>query len=338
VKSTVSKSPLLDSLAVSTSTACLICGGGLELIQRGGACNLEPSDFNPSCHRVGEHYDLYRCVECGTVQQPSLPRGHRLHALYRAGSDERYMLEERGRRRSARRLLDRLGAHVPRGRLLQVGCSYGLLLDEARRRGYAVEGVELSSEAARYSRERLGLPVREMAIEDLELEGERYDAILLVDVLEHLEDPLATLERLRAALSPGGVLLVVTPDPSSLVARGAGAHWWCYVPAHYCLIPRKTLRELLGSCGLTVVEEAWSVHSFTLAYWLSGLGERGGWAGGMITWVAARLPGKLLLTASLKDERVLLARESPGVEAPAGRRMSLSKRRFQKIGTSGCVP
>lgn len=314
--------PLLDSLAVSTPTACLVCGGWLELSQRGGARELKPSDFNPSCHRVGEHYDLFRCVECGTVQQPSLPRGHRLHELYRAGSDERYMLEERGRRRSARRLLDRLGARMPGGRLLQVGCSYGLLLDEARRRGYAVEGVELSSEAARYAREQLGLPVRETAIEELELERERYDAILLVDVLEHLEDPLATLARLRRALAPRGLLLVVTPDPSSLVARGAGAHWWCYVPAHYCLIPRRTLRELLGSCGLTVVEEAWSVHSFTLAYWLSGLGERGGRAGRMIARVAARLPRSLLLTASLKDERVLLACDTTTAEAFAGRLIS----------------
>jgi 2-polyprenyl-3-methyl-5-hydroxy-6-metoxy-1,4-benzoquinol methylase len=271
---------------------------------------------------VGEHYDLYRCVACGTVQQPSLPRGEQLHELYRAGSDQRYMLEERGRRRSAIRLLDLLDTHVPRGRLLQVGCSYGLLLDEARRRGYDVEGVELSREAARYSRERLGLKVHEMAIEELELEGARYDAILLVDVLEHLEDPLATLEYLRAALAPGGAMLIVTPDPASIVARAAGSRWWCYVPAHLCLIPRRTLRELLKARGLTVLADRLSVHTFTLRYWLAGLGERGGWAGRAIAWVAARIPPDLMLTASLADERVMLASARNQTEAhtPAYRR------------------
>ena len=272
---------------------------------------------------MGEHYDLYRCVECGTVQQPSLPRGEKLHELYRAGSDERYMLEERGRRRSARRLLDLLGAHMPRGRLLQVGCSYGLLLDEARRRGYDVEGVELSIEAARYSRERLDLPVRTMAIEDVELEGERYDAILLVDVLEHLEDPIATLESLLAVLAPGGAMLIVTPDPSSVVARTAGSRWWCYVPAHLCLIPRKALRELLQAHGLTVLEDRLSVHSFTLRYWLAGLGERGGWAGRAIAWVTARIPRELMLTASLQrracDARLLESSDrDPRARIPAG--------------------
>jgi SAM-dependent methyltransferase len=273
---------------------------------------------------VGEHYDLYRCIECGAIQQPLLPCGHELHELYRAGSDERYMIEERGRRRSARRLLDLLGTHVSRGRLLQVGCSYGLLLDEARRRGYDVEGVELSSEAARYAHERLGLAVREMAVEDMEFAGDRYDAILLVDVLEHLEDPLATLERLLTVTAPGGVVLIVTPDPSSLVARAAGSRWWCYVPAHSCLIPHETLRGLLEERGLEVVEDGFSVHSFTLRYWLAGLGERGGWAGRAIAWMAARIPRDMSLTASLKDERVVLARLAPktATSVPASQRVS----------------
>lgn len=54
--------------------------------------------------------------------------------------------------------------------------------------------------------------------------------------------------------------------------------------------------------------------SFTLGYWLAGLGERGGWASGMIASLASRLPRKLMLTASLRDEHVLLAR-APAADA-----------------------
>jgi 2-polyprenyl-3-methyl-5-hydroxy-6-metoxy-1,4-benzoquinol methylase len=301
------------SSAPQTPTACRICKGRLEFVQRGSSSKYEPSDFSPSCHRVGEHGDLYRCGDCGTVHQPSLPRGRELHDLYRAMSDERYLGEEAGRRRTARGLLDLLARHVPRGRLLQVGCGHGLLLDEARRRGYEVAGVELSVEAVRHARERLGLPVRDTALEDAALEdaaleGERYDAVLMVDVLEHLDDPVVALERLSALLRPEGALLVVTPDPASLVARVAGGRWWCYLPSHVCLIPRGTLHELIRGRGLVVVEDVPSVHSFTLAYWLAGLGERGGWLGSAVAYVAARLPRTVMLTASLRDERVLLAR------------------------------
>jgi SAM-dependent methyltransferase len=220
------------------------------------------------------------------------------------------MREERGRRRTARRLLNLLGMYVARGRLLQVGCGYGLLLDEARRSGYEVEGVEVAIEAARYAREQLGLPVREVAVEVAAFEGERYDAVLLIDVLEHLDDPVAVLDRLLARLAPDGVLMIVTPDPSSLVARAAGSRWWCYVPAHCCLIPRRTLHQLITARGLVVVEDVASVHSFTLRYWLAGLGERGGWSGRAIAYLAARLPRRVMLTASLRDERVLLARRA----------------------------
>jgi SAM-dependent methyltransferase len=223
-------------------------------------------------------------------------------------SDERYLLEERGRRRTSRRLLDLVGRYVASGRLLQVGCGYGLLLDEARKRGYDVEGVEVATRPARYARERLGLPVREMPIEDADMRDARYDAILLVDVIEHLDDPVLVLDRLLAALAPDGVLLIVTPDPSSPVARLVSRRWWCYVPAHACLIPRASLRGLLQDRGLAVLEDRWSVHSFSLSYWLAGLSERAGWAGRAITALAARLPSSVMLTASLKDERVFLAR------------------------------
>jgi SAM-dependent methyltransferase len=299
---------------MSAPTICRICNGPLTLIQRGAGSTYEPSVFSPSYHRSGAHGDLYRCNDCGTVHQSSAPRGSDLHDRYRAMSDERYLQEEEGRRRHARRLLDVLAAYVPRGRLLDVGCGYGLMLDEARRRGYEVEGVELSVDGGRYARERLGLTVREFALEDgaldEELASERYDAVLAIDVLEHFDDPVAALDRLHALLAPGGALLIVTPDPSSLVARLAGRRWWCYEPAHICLIPRKKVYELLRDLGLDVEEDIPLVHTFSLGYWLAGLSESSGWAKGAIAYLAARLPRKMTLTASLRDDRVLLARHS----------------------------
>jgi 2-polyprenyl-3-methyl-5-hydroxy-6-metoxy-1,4-benzoquinol methylase len=301
---------------MSPPTTCRICNGELKLMRLGSRRAYDPSAFRPSCHGVGEHGDLYRCKDCGTVHQPSLPHGHELRALYREMSDDSYLHEEEGRRRTARRLLDLLGAYVPRGRLLEVGCGHGLLLDEARRRGYDVEGLELSAEAARFARENLNLSVREMALEEATLDGERYDAIVIIDVLEHLDDPVAALDCLCPRLALGGALLIATPDPSSLVARIAGRRWWCYIPAHLCLIPRRTLRGLLTAHSLALVEDVPFKLSFTLRYWLSGLGERSGWVGKPIRWIVERLPRSIMLTTALRDEHVLLAcRAAAGTRA-----------------------
>src|SRR5438105_2653192 len=157
---------------------CRICSGELAFARAGRGSSTVPSGFVPTCHRPGDHGDLYRCRDCGTVQQPSLPRGTALYRFYREMHDDGYLAEEEGRRRTARRLLDMLEPRAPGARLLEVGCGHGLLLDEARSRGYAVKGLDLSAEAVRFAREELKLPVEEAPVEEAVPEGDRFDAIV----------------------------------------------------------------------------------------------------------------------------------------------------------------
>ncbi len=282
---------------------CRICPGRLRLLHAGSDAAADAASFSPTNHRPGEYGDLLRCERCGSVQQPSLPRGDALHDLYRTMHDEHYLDEEAGRRRTARRLLGMLGGAG--GRLLDVGCGHGLLVDEARAAGWDAEGIELSARAAAYARDRLGLRVAEETLADV---SGVFDAIVLADVLEHVDDPLAELDRCVALLAPGGALCVVTPDPASRTARLAGARWWGYLPAHTVLIPRATLRTLLVERGLSLVEERTLVRTFTLHYWMAGLAERGGALGGFVSAVRRVVPARASVSLSLGDETVLVAR------------------------------
>jgi SAM-dependent methyltransferase len=191
-----------------------------------------------------------------------------------------------------------------------------LLLDEARARGFAVTGLELSRAAARHARAALGLDVREIPFEDFADEA-GFQVVVLADVIEHLDDPVAALERCAALLAPGGVLCVVTPDPSSLTARLAGPRWWGYLPAHTNLLPRATLRELLSAGGLVLSTDVPLVRTFSARYWVAGLGERAGAAGRGLLALADRLPGPATLSLSLGDERVMLAHRVETRRAPA---------------------
>ncbi len=287
---------------------CRICNGRLELCHRGRGGRLRAADLAPSNHRPGEHGDLFECVECGAVQQPSLPSGDDLHALYRDMRDDAYMQEEAGRRATARRLLDLVARHLPGGRLLDVGCGHGLLLDEARRRGYEASGVELSRTAAAYARGTLGLDVAEVPLE--EVTG-RYEVVVLADVVEHLDDPAGALRACAELVADGGVLCVVTPDPTSATARLAGERWWGLVPAHTCLLPRRTLRELIAATGLVISDDVPLVRSFELRYWLAGLSERGGRAGAALRALGRTSVGRRTVSLSLGDERVVLAHRVP---------------------------
>ena len=299
---------------------CRICSGPLRLLHEGSGEEARAESFSPTNHRAGEYGDLYACERCGTVQQPSLPHGEALLDLYRAMQDDHYLEEETGRRRTARRLLRLLPSG---GRLLEIGCGHGLLLDEARAEGFDVDGLELSRDAAAYARDVLGLRVHERTL--AEHAGGPYDAIVLADVIEHLDDPLAALDRCVSLLAPGGSLCVVTPDPASRTARMAGARWWGYLPAHTYLLPRATLRELLRERGLEVTAEKSLVRSFTLRYWMAGLAERGGAVGAAVTAMQRLVPRRARLSLSLGDETVLVARN--GVRA--GERVAGGDRRVE---------
>jgi len=288
---------------------CPVCSGSLRLLHRGAATAPVPEDLSPSCHRPGVYGDLYRCGDCFAVVQPSLPAGAVLEDLYRGMADRAYLDEERGRRATANRLLDLIAPGRAEGRLLDVGCGHGLLLDEARRRGYDVQGLELSSGAAAHARDVLGLPVREAPLESLGADEDgRWAVVVLADVLEHLGDPAGALARCEALLAPGGALLVVTPDPASAAARVAGPRWWGFLPAHTILLPRALLRELVAATGLIIARDVPFVRTFSLAYWASGLAERSA-AAARVGAALRRVAGAAPLSLSLGDERVVVARK-----------------------------
>jgi SAM-dependent methyltransferase len=297
--------------------ACDICGGPLELRQAGDGSVLTPDMLVPTNHEPGRHRDLYACAHCGTVHQPGLPSGPELAELYRDMSDDLYLSEEEGRRATARRLVDLIRRHVPAGDLLDVGCGHGLLLDEARRSGYSVTGLELSESARAYATDVLGLDVRDETIERFAAKAEcSFKVVVLADVIEHLEDPLGALDACERLLAPGGALCVITPDPSSAAARLAGPRWWGYIPAHTYLFPRQTLRELLEARGLVISEDVPLVRSFEFRYWLNGLAERGRQFGKLARAAAKTRVGGRTLSMSLGDERVMLAHKVPVAHAP----------------------
>jgi SAM-dependent methyltransferase len=287
----------------------------MDLRIRGGGAPLSAEALSPSHHEPSRHGDLLACRECAAVQQPMLPAGAALHDLYRDMRDDAYLGEEQGRRATGARLLDLIATRAPGGRLLDVGCGPGLLLDEARARGYDTVGLELSRDSARHARDRLGLDVREEALEEF-ADASGFDVLVLADVIEHLDDPVGGIARCAGLLRPGGVLCVVTPDPSSLTARLAGRRWWGFVPAHTCLLPRATLRELLAAAGLVISDDVPLVRTFSARRWVEGLAERLGPVGAPLSAAARRLPARAAISASLGDERVVLAHRIDVERAP----------------------
>jgi SAM-dependent methyltransferase len=270
---------------------CRLCGGQTELRYPGQAGWADTGDLAPSSHQVGVHGDLYVCVRCGTVQPDELPTPEFMASRYADTEDEHYLDEERGRRRTAHRLLDLLGERVPPGRLLDIGCGHGLLMAEARDRGWDPTGLELSRSATAHAR-KIGLRVLEERIEDAALEPASFQAVVAVDLIEHVHEPRDFIARCRELLVP---------------ARAFGRRWWGYIPSHLHLLPRRMLRELLAAEGFALADDVAMVRDFSLRYWVSGLADRGG-PMGRLKGLVDRLPDPdRLIGVALGDERVMVA-------------------------------
>ena len=154
---------------MATETACRVCAGDLSLRIVGSDGHAPVAEaFSPSLHEPGATATCSSASSAAPSSSRCCRPAPSCTTLYRDMRDDAYLTEEAGRRATAARLLDLIAAQVPAGRLLDVGCGHGLLLDEARRRGYDTVGLELSREAARHAREALGLDVREVPLEDFD--------------------------------------------------------------------------------------------------------------------------------------------------------------------------
>jgi len=200
------------------------------------------------CERV------VRCRRCGLIYvspRVVLPDGVR---AYSVAEEAHYFEGQREQRlavaRQVIRQLARCG--VAPGRLLDVGCGDGLLLALAARGGWEVWGVDTSPEVL--ARARAEVPEAHLAAEDLvraDLPLEAFDAITLINVLEHVPHPRQVLARCAQLLRPGGVLLIHVPNAGGIRARLQGPHWRHVEPLiHLYYFRYRPLARLVAAVGL----------------------------------------------------------------------------------------
>lgn len=153
--------------------------------------------------------------------------------------------------RAARKKIDLMFLDdVTPGRVLEVGCGEGALLDDLKKRGWSVEGQEVDENAAKHARQIYGLDVHVGDLVELALEAGRYDAIVMTHVLEHVHDPRALLAECRRLLAPGGRVVIATPNPNSYGHAKFGASWrGLEPPRHLHLFPPAAAARLAELAG-----------------------------------------------------------------------------------------
>jgi len=147
-----------------------------------------------------------------------------------------------------RSFLSAIQAVIRKGRLLDVGCSLGLLVDEANRLGYVAEGVDLDSHAVEFAKAK-GRPVSLGRLE--ELESGNYDVICLSHTLEHIAQPKEFLTECIRHLAPDGILAVAVPCHAGLLPKLFPKWWYGWMPAqHYRHYSAKAMETPFLNAGI----------------------------------------------------------------------------------------
>lgn len=210
--------------------------------------------------------DFIACQRCGMIAQTPLPDAAFIPSFY--PSDYRNHLIAEGRlpagrqgffsvlkRIQTRRIARRIGRHLTsRGaKVLEVGCGSGALLMAFRELGFQnLFGSDFEAAAAT-PLAAAGIRFRRSDIERGFPFTERFDAVIMVNIIEHLLDPTGVLRRIREHLAPDGKVIIITPNAGAIELSIFGRYWsGFHAPRHLWLFSRDGFKHTARKLGLGV--------------------------------------------------------------------------------------
>jgi 2-polyprenyl-3-methyl-5-hydroxy-6-metoxy-1,4-benzoquinol methylase len=210
-----------------------------------------------------------RCRSCGLVYVNPRPRPDDVQSVYEKAKPAAWFkrwtygfrkmssfknLEDRLQRGEV--ILHEVERYRSGGRILDVGCNRGFILAPAAARGWEAHGIEVVPWVTQMVEREFGVKIYNQRLREIDppLRGKYFDAITMIDILEHLHEPLVDLREIHRILKDDGILLINTVDLGSAYARITGYEWSMEKPReHLYLFDRNTLSVLVEQAGFRIV-------------------------------------------------------------------------------------
>jgi SAM-dependent methyltransferase len=187
---------------------------------------------------------LVGCSRCGfQFKDPPIPT-ELLMDCYRRADSGNWDVDPDPRWRKFDVLKSVLERFSPGRRVLDVGCFNGALL-QFLGDGWHKFGVEPSEDAVKLAESR-GVHIVASSLEQIDGDLAPFDAVMAIDVAEHVIDPLTFFRQLSAQVAKGGVLMILTGNNESFAWQlQRGLYWYCTLPEHVSFYSRRTL-DVIG--------------------------------------------------------------------------------------------
>lgn len=200
------------------------------------------------------NHNIVKCRRCGLVyvnpRSFAIEGDDYFRGAYLSTIEDNGLLKP-GIEHIYRGVIQNLSTYLRPSRLLDVGCAMGHFMVYARQYGWDVRGVECSSYAAAYGREKYALKIYPVCdLREARFPSSHFDACVLIEVAEHLPHPRQTFTEVFRILKPGGVLYVTTPNFGSFRALLRREEWTAVIPTgHLYYFTAASLGRLLELIG-----------------------------------------------------------------------------------------
>jgi len=209
-----------------------------------------------------KHFKYYLCHNCGTLQLSNLISINSYKKNYK------YIVDNKTRTRlvsQSKLILNYIKNNINNpNSLLDIGSGYGYFLKQAKKHYSYTVGLEPSLNLFNYSKKVLKNQVLNQSFESFYKNNstQKFDAIALIHVIEHIKNPKVFLNKVLSLLKIGGILYIETPNLSSYLFKAEQKNYtFLTPPEHIYIFSKKSFKYLIKNKS-----HQYSISTYTYSY------------------------------------------------------------------------
>ncbi len=211
--------------------------------------------------RYSLHFNTDVCMSCGFIFMNPLFDDNTIKSFYSQdyynGKADYSYIDERSIKKYSGYVWDSrvkvIHKYIKSGNFLDVGCSFGGFL-EAASKYYTPYGIEMSEYSCAHVKELFGERIHCGTLEDNPFKEKSFSVITMIELIEHLDDPVSAIRECYRLMAEGGLLLIQTANMNGKQAKDLGRDYEYYMPGHLSYFSRRNLIMLLKNSGFREVK------------------------------------------------------------------------------------
>jgi len=208
---------------------------------------------------------LYKCKSCKLVFSESI--GVNLAEKYIDVIDQSYIDQIEFKKKTFELFFKKIKPYLNKElKVLEIGSYYGVLGNLINPHVKEYHGQELSTHAANYAKKNFNLNIITDQLEEYLKKNNKYDLIIMTDVIEHLDNPFEVLTLIDKNLAEGGQLILSTFNFDSIFSKIMGKKYPWIIPMHKYYFSNTTINNCLDKSNLKLLDIQNDVRLISVEY------------------------------------------------------------------------